>query len=273
MDVSPARRHTLAQYLLSAFVLWQFGFLLASNIVPFFPHGVPEEGELSDSRSAPAAEADSHPLQNTIDATSYLTDRWAHLTGQIQAWWLFAPGFPRQATFPVVELRWDDPERTSQPGATEATRPPMRLHSALEPEDPQSYCHPPGSYDRLFHYEMRLGSLMTLWDEQVKDAELYRAWEEAVRIRVSRQWKSIRAYLRWRMQQFQQERPEVPTPKQAILVIRIYRTRSAGEAGRPKPIEKALARWLPRADDTDEFLPVEMCEPRSDTFVRLPRNR
>ncbi|HEV3117507.1 MAG TPA: hypothetical protein VGY58_10655, partial [Gemmataceae bacterium] len=62
-------------------------------------------------------------------------------------------------------------------------------------------------------------------------------------------------------------------PKQAILVIRIYRTRSAGEAGRPKPIEKALARWLPRADDTDEFLPVEMCEPRSDTFVRLPRNR
>src|SRR5437868_7116679 len=139
MHASPSGRRTFGQYLLGAFVVWQFAFLFASNIVAFFPHGVPEEGELSDSRSGPAMEADCRPVQRVIDGTSFITDRWAHVTGQVQAWWLFAPSFPKRATFPVVELRWDDTDNRSRSGAVEVSYPPVRLRSVVEPDNPQSY--------------------------------------------------------------------------------------------------------------------------------------
>src|SRR5438105_4690212 len=214
MDAAPPGRPTVARYLLGLFVIWQFAFLFASNIVAFFPHGDPEDGELSDSRTASARGTDSSPAQKLIDATSFLTDRWAHMTGQVQAWWLFAPGFPPQATFPVVELRWDDPDSPGQSHSSEPVPSPVRIHSVLEPADPSSYIRPPGSFDRLFHYEVRFGLLLTAWDEQTKDDKLYREWEDAVQDRVRRQWRSMRAYLRWRVRQFQESRPELPPPTQ-----------------------------------------------------------
>jgi hypothetical protein len=271
MDASPQHRPTLAQHLLGLFVIWQFGFLCASNIFAFFPHGDPEEGELSDSRTGPARGAESGPVQNSIDAANFVLERWEHLTGQIQAWWLFAPGFPPQATFPVVELRWDDPDTAIRSNSVEPTHPPVRLHSLLEPQNTKSYARLPGSFDRLFHYEIRFGLLMTLWDDKPKDATVYGIWEDAIRDRVQRQWRSMRAYLRWRVRAFQEEHPDRPMPTQAILIIRIYPTPAPGATIRPAPIEKALARWQPAADGTGDFLPIEMCAPRSDKFVRLPR--
>jgi hypothetical protein len=271
MSASNNQRPTWAQILLGVFVVWQLLFMVGSNLLAFFPHGAAEEGELSDSRCGASGSGDGVPGQLAIEITAAVTDRWAHLTGQIQAWWLFAPSFPEQATFPVVELRWDDTDQWGRPSEASAPSQPVRLHSVLEPADPRSYFRPPGSMDRLFHYEIRLGLLMTVWDQ--RSAEKYRfSWHTAVHDRVRRQWRSIRAYLRWQVQQFQQLHPELPSPRQAVLLIAIYKTptpeqRTLACAG---PIERPLARWFPATDASEPYLPIEMCDPYSTCFVRLP---
>jgi hypothetical protein len=272
MDDSPSRRPTLAQVSLGLFVVWQLAFLFASNLIAFVPHGDAEEGEMSDSRRMPVGIDAAEPIQKVTNLAGCVTDCWAHLTGQIQAWWLFAPSFPSQSTFPVVELRWDDPDK---PASSEANLPgpPVRLHSVLEPENPSCYFRPPGSFDRLFHYEVRLGLLLTTWNGHPKNVQEYAEWEDAIRNRVRRQWKSMRAYMRWRIQEFQKEHPELPPPTQAILIIRVYPSAAPerDSSSKPAPLEKAYARWRPAADGDGDFLPVEMCEPRSDHFVRLAR--
>src|SRR5438876_476240 len=108
MDAAAAQRPTLAQFLLGLFISWQLLFLPAANYLAFLPHGQADEGELSDSRSAPRQAGAATAVQDAIEVTAGITDAWSQLTGQAQAWWLFAPDVPRSATFPIVELRWDD---------------------------------------------------------------------------------------------------------------------------------------------------------------------
>jgi hypothetical protein len=250
---------------LGLFVTWQLGFLLASNLVAFFPHGEPEQGELSDSRSGPAQAGGSGPAQCALEVVGGLTDRWAHLTGQMQAWWLFAPSVPSQATFPVVELRWDDPDGPVQNSIV--AHPPVRLQTVLEPSDTHAYFRPPGSFDRLFHYEIRLGLIFTAWDESLRQRF---PWSSLVEERVRRQWRSMRAYLRWRVHQFEREHPDLPSPRQAVLLVHIYRTPRPSDDPRSRPavVEKALARWRP-GTETVGRLPVEMCDPVTDSYLSL----
>src|SRR5262249_27614550 len=145
-------------------------------------------------------------------------------------------------------------------------RQPVRLRSVFEPEHPDSYFRPPGSNDRLVHYENRLGMNFTLWDERSRQAPQAQAWNETIDHIVSRQCKSIRAYLRWRMQRYQQEHPDAPPPAQAILIVRVYRTPRAGENARPVPLEKTVARWRPGAGESPRFLPIEASDARDDSF-------
>src|SRR6266404_1886628 len=180
MDAA-AQRPTIAQYLLGLFIFWQLLFMPAANYLAFFPHGQVEEGELSDSRSAPDQTGAGGAAQKAIHLAARITDGWSYLTGQVQAWWLFAPDVPRAATFPVVELRWDE-------DAESETIPPVRLHTILEPDDPQCYFRPPSSFDRLFHYEVRLGLIFCNWNEQTL-AENPEFWRGAVADRVRRQWR------------------------------------------------------------------------------------
>src|SRR5260370_2328275 len=213
MDAA-AQRPTMAQLLLGLFISWQVLFLPAANYLAFFPHGQAEEGELSDSRSAPDQAGASSAVKKAINLAAGITDAWSYLTGQVQAWWLFAPDVPRAATFPVVELRWDD-------DADSATIPPVRLRTIVEPDDPQAYFRPPSSFDRLFHYEVRLGLILSNWNVQTlaQDPEF---WCGAIKDRVRRQWRSTRAHLRWYVQYVHRGHPELRPAKQVIFWMRVY---------------------------------------------------
>src|SRR5437868_5393495 len=100
------QRPTLAQVVLGLFVVWQLFFLGAANVIGLLSQGGKEEGEVSDCRVPPIPER-GDLVQTATHLVGGLTGHWAKWTGQIQAWWLFAPEVPEQATFPVVELRWD----------------------------------------------------------------------------------------------------------------------------------------------------------------------
>src|SRR5262249_46604043 len=139
-------------------------------------------------------------------ALATVTDRWAELTGQYQVWWLFAPGFPPQAAFPAVELRWDDEAE------------PVRLLSPSDPADPCSSARAWGSPDRFYHYEARLGLVLVHWDNDTasEDADFWRTFRQD---RVRRQWKSIRAYLRHRLHEWQADHPDAPPPREAAAPV------------------------------------------------------
>src|SRR5262249_41055401 len=204
-------RYSPAQIGLGIFILWQIIFLAGANIFALIPHGSPDEGELTDSRYNPGPDKTAGLAQTAIDLVGGTFDRWGFVTGQVQAWWLFAPDVPKQATFPAVELIWDTPPHR------------VALRSPFEPQDPHTYFKMPGSGDRLFHYESRLGLLMVCWDKDLV-TEHAAEWRDIVENRVRRQWRSIRAYFSWRVRKFLEENPDSPKPDEAILRIRIYRS-------------------------------------------------
>jgi hypothetical protein len=260
------RRPGIAQVALGLFIVWQILFLAAANLLPILPHGEPEDGELSDSRCVPPPPEGGGPLQPVINLAGRLTDCWTKWTGQMQAWWLFAPAVPPQATFPLVELRWDGPAGSAE----SAVPPPVRLRSVLEPDDPTCYCRLPGSHDRLFHYEIRLGLVLLYWDEQSL-ARHPDEWRRMLMERVRRQWRSMRAYLRWRSEHFREEHPERPEPNELVLYIHVYRIPRPGEPAdyAHGPVEVPLARWRPTAEGTPGRLPLEAWDPVARRFVEL----
>ena len=266
-DLPSLRRHSIAQVALGLFVVSQLVFLATANLLAFFPHGAASEGELSDSRNSAGSAGNTGPIQAVIDVVGEAADRWGFLTGQVQAWWLFAPDFPTKATFPLVELGWDDTPAASTSGPNSLPR--VLLRSSLEPRDPHAYFKAPGSGDRLFHYESRLGLIMLCWDKDVT-TRFPNEWREAVEDRVRRQWKSIRAYLRWRTLQFHEQYPELPLPSEAVLRIRVFKTPSPGHPIEwDGPYDLPLARWKLKADSAPDRLPIEMFDPIANRFVTL----
>jgi len=242
---------TLAARLLGAFVVWQLIFIPTANLLDFFPHRVLSTDEVTDFREQPA---DSLPTSPVVNALAGVTDRWAQATGQYQMWWLFAPSFPPQATFATTELRWDD-------------RPSVKLHSRFEPANPQHYCRLPGSNDRLFQYEVHLGLGLVYWDAAAAGPE-EAAWREHFRTLVARQSKSMRAYLRWRLAEYQAAHPSEPLPREVILSMRIYRTPGAGEVSPLAVVEQPVARWFPSSAGSADLLPIEAYDPFAKTWVR-----
>ena len=279
---SPARsdlattRPTWPQVALGLFVVWQLVFLAAANVVEFFPHRPPGRDELIDFPE-PLQGMERPPGLASHVAT--VTDRWAEATGQYQVWWLFAPGFPPSAAFPTVELSWPDerPPEARNPPPMMCAMPYIEggnewIRSDFEPTNPRAYFRPPGSGDRYFHYEVRLGLVLLHWDEATArdNADFWRAFR---RERVSRQWKSIRAYLRHRLAQFQAEHPDRPPPEYASLHLRLYRTPTPEQppGAFDHPVVETLARWRVAEDGPTEFLPVEWYDPFARRFERLPR--
>jgi hypothetical protein len=268
MNANPPRRPSIAQVLLGLFVVWQLLFLFAANLVAFVPHGEPEEGELSDTRVIPAPK-NAGPVQESINLVGAITHDWEQLTGQVQVWSLFAPEVPDQAPFAMVELRWDDPRGPADHLTVPTPYAPVRLRSYFEPEDLRNYFRIPSSFDRLFHYEVRLGLIYVKWNEQSLH-EIPETWRSVIEDRVRRQWRSIRAFLRLRSNQFLQQHPELPPPRQVLLIIRLYRAPGYGQdpVSWSGPYDLPLARWLPESDSSDS-LPVEMCDPVTGVFISL----
>jgi hypothetical protein len=243
--------------LLGLFVAWQLAFILAANLFEFYPHRVHRIDELTSYRELLAGTENPNPV---VHALASVTDCWGQLTGQYQMWWLFAPDFPPQATFPVVELRWRDPALK-----------PVRLQSVLEPADTAAYFHAPGTADRLLHYEVNLGLgyAYCTEDEAAKDPA---NWRRLHRDMVQSQWKSMRAYMRWRMNDYLAAHPEAPTPDEVRLLIRTYPTPLAGppRGSRGQAVDHPFARWRPARTCPPDQLPVEGFDVVSGQFVSLP---
>ncbi|MDX1947685.1 MAG: hypothetical protein SFU86_19965 [Pirellulaceae bacterium] len=239
---------------MGTFIVWQLIFIPLANLLDFYPHRALRMDELTDLREVPP---ESVQVPVAVHALSAVTDRWAQLTGQQQMWWLFAPQFPPQATFAAVELRWPD-------------REPVLLRSSLEPADTSSYFRPPGSGDRLFQYEMHLGLGLVFWNPATAEPEAV-IWRKHFADLVRMQWKSMRAYLRWKTKRYLAANPNLLPPSEAILLMRIYRTPQPGEPlDEPRqPFSQAVARWRLADDLAAGQVPVEAVDPFSGEFVRI----
>jgi hypothetical protein len=247
-----------AQLLLGLFITWQLVFLFLANFLPFVPHGHEEFDELIDDVNLHGRATTIEPVQQAIEDVAWVSDRWMEATGQLQGWSLFAPSFPPQAGFVAVRFGWSD-------GSQEVVK------SRFE-RNPMRYCRPPGTHGRLFNYESRFIILPAYWPEARLGASWWpweMEWREAITHRVQMQWKSMRAYLRWRRDQYLKGHPESPPPTEAVLMIDLYLTPGPREQPwAPKgPFVRALARWRPDVQPPAGRLPIEVCvDPGKETF-------
>jgi len=100
------------QFLLGAFILFQLAFLIVSNllgIIKYAPSDMPARPKklVSVAIRDFAGEA-GHGWKWAEQVEDNLT-RWTQLTGQDQAWSLFAPTVAEATGFPCVLLTWDEP--------------------------------------------------------------------------------------------------------------------------------------------------------------------
>jgi hypothetical protein len=255
----PPPKPKLAQILLGLFIVWQILFMLSANILEMIPPGRVEEDELSDLHftNLNPEEVKLLPGRKEIDFARNITDWWSQVTGQIQMWSLFAPTFPIQASFPLVELQWDTG------GAVPSS---VRLPSFQDPVDPGRYFRWSGSDDRLLHYEMRLELIFSSWGPESR-SKYGAAWRDALKQRVWRQRKSICAYLSWKARNYMSNHPELPPPRVSTLYIRIY---SSPALGAPRvwgdAVEVPLAQMEHQSDATARINSLKFWNPVIDQF-------
>jgi hypothetical protein len=184
-----------------------------------------------------------------------LATRWSHLSGQWQGWALYS-GVARQATFLCVDVHGAD-------GTV------VRLASANEPADPAHHFRP-FLTSRQAGYEFYLITVLANWTEEAVAREP-EAWRRRMAEHVRDRWPALRAYLRWRLRQFQAEHPETPA-RQLVLSVRRYRTPPPGDTSGvwTGPSERPLLRWTPDEVAAPGCLPVEMCDPVTGRFAPLP---
>lgn len=100
------------QVLLGLFILFQLAFLFVNNLLDFVkwaPTEMKGEPKKAVNRLVPGfAEEQGHTWQ-WADQIETNIRRWVQLTGQDQAWSLFAPSVSMGTGFPAVVLLWDDP--------------------------------------------------------------------------------------------------------------------------------------------------------------------
>jgi len=103
------------QVALGLFVLGQLAFLVLSNLIGLYqdPRSTLNRQDPEVSRTieriAPGYLSESGHAWKIPDELSTLLRRWAQLTGQEQAWSLFAPGVYKVTGFPAVVFVWEEP--------------------------------------------------------------------------------------------------------------------------------------------------------------------
>jgi hypothetical protein len=115
------------QVLLGLFILFQIAFLVTSNFIGFIQWAPPKFLRLaprdSDDRKnrrqlmdrvAPGFAEERGHLWQWGDLLETNLRRYSQLTGQDQAWSLFAPGVHTETGWPCLLLLWDDPPAEGQ---------------------------------------------------------------------------------------------------------------------------------------------------------------
>jgi hypothetical protein len=135
------------------------------------------------------------------------------------------------------------------------------LHSENEPKDIRHFLRV-GKF-RLRRFEASIDLPLTS-DGKPPD-EVVDGWRESIEGKLREDGKAIEAYLRWRLRRFQEKHPDLPTPKQVILWVRVYRVPSPDGRSEPwswlGPEQTPLARWQPGARWQANYYPVEMFNP------------
>jgi hypothetical protein len=226
--------------LLGGLVVWQVFFIPVSNCLSMFPAASSEAARM----------------------LARLTGRWAELTGQLQGWALYAPCVPTQAAFAAVELRWDDDPRWP------AAAPRQMLLSEVEPPEVSAFFRPFGTF-RLPAYEAHLSLPLWSWNRETP-APPPEVWHRRLAEAVGNQSTPIEAYLAQRLRAFVQDHPELPPPKQVLLLVRLYPIPLPNQPPESGPIEQPLARWLPGSACSPGMLPVESYDPVTGRFAPVP---
>jgi hypothetical protein len=253
----------IARAVLGAFVIWQFAFVVGLNFCEVTRHYVgtyPEQvGEVSPS----LLDAES-PTSRRLAKLEQVCTRWAEFTGQLQNWSLFAPDVWANTPFVAVEFRWDEEPANAcaaaglvaalaasepLPGVTAwaatAPRPPDYVLSDNEPRD--IHCYFRVGRFRLRRFEGNIDVSLAV-DPGKTDDDMLDKWRTSIRNRVSAEALAVRAYLEWRWQEYQAAHPDVETPKQVILHVRVYRIPLPNDR-QPwdweGPVDRPMARWRP----------------------------
>jgi hypothetical protein len=246
--------------LLGLFVAGQLVYLLLSNLIQLVPRELPPpRGELDIRVQREGTATDVRSIQDAINGLGTAIDRYGELTGQVQAWSLFAPGFGTQSLVPVVECYCSEGS-----GLKQITLSPKTL-----PDDPEHYFRFPSSYSRLAAYEYLLAVIYLNYSAESL-AQRGPEWRAAILDRVRNQQKSLEAYFRWNLRMFQLRYPDRPRPQEMILAVKIIPSPKPGEAARPPAFTVPLARWQPGREPEPGFLPVQAYDPTTQEFVPLP---
>lgn len=262
-----------ASALLGLFVVWQAFFLISSNLLRM------ADDLKSPLKEVPFAEQvapdwlrDKGRLHEGVTWIRRADKRWSELTAQPQSWSLFAPTVAEHITFPVVELRWDDPRVTAQAGPPEKLAPQF-LRSDNEPPDRLSYFRI-GRF-RLRRFEGNVVVVLATRDRPME--ELTDQWRGKIETHLREEGDCVLAYLRRRSDDFQRAHPETPPPRQVILNVRVYRVPPPPG---PEPwdwerLHEAypVVRWLPGAEPQPDYYPLEMYNPVMERFEVLRRPR
>lgn len=243
--------------LLGLFVLFQAAYLPISNLIQLVPRQLSKpSGDLDIRVQRDGTTTDVRPLQSIINNLGTAIDRYGELTGQVQAWSLFAADFPTNSVFPVLQFVRADGSQYS-------------MHSRIMPNDPDHYFRWPGSLSRLNSYDYLLAVVYVHYsDESLR--ERGDEWRDAVRDRVRRQQRTLEAYFRFSLGTFRQLRPDCPTPREIILNVVVRPSPRPGSLERGPETELPLARWFPDREVPAGYLPVEAYDPVAREFIRLP---
>jgi hypothetical protein len=245
--------------LLGLFVLFQIIYLPLANLTQLVPRETPQQrGELDIGVQREGTASRIRPVQQAIDGLGTAIDRYAEVSGQTQAWSLFAPDFAVQSIYLVTSFRCREGGRESL----------FTLEQDV-PADPDRYFRWPRPDSRRIAYEFLLAAVYWRFSEeslQQRGAE----WREAVLDRVRAQQRSLQSYLGWELRRFREAHPDQATPVEIALSVRILPSPKPRESGRVPALIMPLARWFPDRAAEPGFLPIEAFDPSVKEFVRLP---
>src|SRR5262245_25331388 len=203
------RRPSTAQVALGLFIVGQLAFLGAFNLLSFLDSARPKLKDRRLVETLVPGWTDQHGhAHDAVQVVTGLANRWEQLTGQPQDWSLFAPNVDDKIPFLAVKLRWDDKPHDA-PGEVEL------LRSENEPADVNHFFRL-GRF-RLRRYEASLDIGLHLPEGKSAD-DMSDQWRQRVEKHVRQKWREIHAYLRLRVRSFLHDYPDLPRPRQAILL-------------------------------------------------------
>jgi hypothetical protein len=248
--------------LLGLFILGQMIFLPVANLFGFLPT---LRDNLRNTAWAQALAPDwldkKGRAEKILTKANDVSQRWQEMTGQPESWSLFAPDVADDIWFVRVEMNWQDRDSS----APDAQFQPISFISDNEPPDPNHFF-------RLGHFRIRRYEMAVevhLFKEEDKTPEERAAdWRDIIREKVRKDWDNMHAYMRYRLQCFQRQRPDLPTPRQLILTVRHYVIPPPRKAPFTwdEPDEVPVARWRLADPPSNEYLPIEAYDPVTGRF-------